>query len=126
MRGIGILTAGAIALTMAAAAAPLAAQPAAAPRLRPAAGLRLSADLMIGAWSDREDCARPVEFQRDGQFLNPDGSRGRWRLDGDMLTFAAARTVVVRLVPRSRDELIVVQADGTLGYSRRCPGPARR
>ena len=107
--------------------APAAGQtPAAVSQLAAAPGIRVSADFMTGAWSDREDCRQAIEFRRDGQFLNPDGSRGSWRLEGDVLTFTGSRVITVRLVPRSRNETIVVQADGTLGYSRRCPTPATR
>lgn len=121
MRGFIITAAAAIGLT----AMPAAAQTGATPRLAPAPGIRVDAAYMLGTWSDREDCRMAIEFRSDGQFLNPDGSRGTWRLVGDVLTFTATRVITVRLVPRSRNETIVVQADGTLGYSRRCLAPAR-
>ena len=124
MRRFNILAMAAATFSMVTGAAPITAQTVA--RLSPAPGLRLNADYLIGSWSDREDCGSPIEFRRDGQFLNPDGTRGTWRLEGDVLTFTAARTVVVRLVPRSRDETIVVQANGGLGYSRRCSVSSRR
>lgn len=94
--------------------------PATPPRLQPATGMRLNVDYMVGAWSDREDCALPIRFQRNGRFNNPDGTSGTWRLDGDRLTLIGTREVTVRVVPRDRNETIVVQQNGTLGYSRRC------
>ncbi len=93
-----------------------------APRLEPRPGLRVDANYLAGVWSDREDCAQGIRFLRDGRFINPDGTSGTWRLDGDRLNLAASRTISIRLVPRGPDETIVVQANGTLGYSRRCAG----
>lgn len=101
------------------------AQPSAAARLRPAPGLRVDAAYLVGAWSDREDCGQRIVFRGDGRFVNPDGSSGTWRLNGDALSLTGTRTIVIRLVPRSRNETIVVQANGSLGYSQRCgPAPA--
>ena len=101
--------------------APLAAQaPAAASRLRPAPGLRVDAAYLVGSWSDREDCGQRIEFRRDGRFLNPDGTSGTWQLNGDALSLTGTRTIVIRLVPRTRNETIVVQSNGSLGYSQRC------
>lgn len=126
MRGSVFLNGGALALSIAA-AAPLAAQtPAGEPRLQAAPGIRVDAAYLVGAWSDREDCGAAIQFRANGQFTNPDGSGGTWRLDGDRLSLTGTRTVTVRMVPRSRNETIVVQANGALGYSQRCPAqPAR-
>ena len=120
MRGHFISAAAAIAL-LAPTTAPLAAQPpAAASQLRPAPGLRVDAAYLIGAWSDREDCTQRTVFHRDGRFVTPDGSSGTWQINGDIVSLSARRVIVIRLVPRSRNETIVVQANGSLGYSRRC------
>ena len=94
--------------------------PGPASRLEAAPGIRVKADYLVGGWSDREDCGQVLRFLPTGQFINPDGTRGTWRLDGDRLSLTGTRTIIVRLVPRSRNETIVVQADGNLGYSRRC------
>jgi hypothetical protein len=121
MRGQFISAAAAIAL-LASSALPLAAQtPSGAPRLRPAPGLRVDAAYLVGHWSDREDCGQRIEFRGDGRFLNPDGTSGTWQLNGDSLSLTGTRTIVIRLVPRSRNETIVVQSNGSLGYSQRCP-----
>ena len=39
---------------------------------------------------------------------------------GVIAAIVGTRTIIIRLVPRSRNETIVVQASGSLGYSRRC------
>ena len=126
MPGSRVMQGGAIALIIAA-AAPLGAQtPAGAPRLQGAQGVRVDAAYLIGVWSDREDCGQAIRFRADGQFVNPDGSRGTWRIEGDRVSLIGTRTITVRMVPRSRDETVVIQANGVLGYSRRCPTPPAR
>lgn len=119
MRVFFISAAAALALS----AMPASAQtPAADPRLTPAPGIRVDGDFLVGRWSDREDCGAQIDFRADGQFFNPDGSHGTWRIVGDTLTLSGTRTLTVRLVPRNRDELTVINPDNTLGYSRRCDG----
>jgi hypothetical protein len=105
--------------------APLGAQPGAAePAPEPAPGIKVDRDFMVGFWSDREDCGDLVEFLPGGAFVRVgDGDGGSWRLEGDMLTLTAGAEAVARIVPRSRDEITVVNEDGSLGYSRRCPAP---
>ena len=96
------------------------AQPGPPARLAPAPGIRADVEFLAGTWSDHEDCSQAIVLARDGRFINPDGTQGTWRLEGDLLTMSAARQIAIRIVPRNRDELIVIQANGTLGYSRRC------
>jgi hypothetical protein len=106
------------------AAAPLAAQTGSAdPRLTPAPGIKVDGDFLVGVWSDKPDCSMRTAFHSDGRFVNQDGSRGTWLMDGDVLTLTGTNTISVRVVPQSREEITVVNADGSLGYSRRCPDP---
>lgn len=119
----GSIFSAAVALALLVPSAATLAQPPAASRLRPAPGLRVDAAYLVGAWSDREDCGARIVFRSDGRFFNPDGTNGTWRLNGDALSLTGTRTIVIRLVPRTRNETIVVQANGALGYSQRCPLP---
>jgi len=108
-------------------AAPLSAQPGNAdPNLVPAPGIKVDLDFMVDVWSDREDCTQRIEFRRDGQFINQDGSHGTWRIDGDQVTLTGTSSITVRIVPRNRSEINVVNPDNSVGYSRRCPGPLNR
>jgi hypothetical protein len=108
-------------------AAPLAAQPAGAeagPRAAP--GIKIDRNFIVGFWSDKSDCTGLIEFLPGGAFVMIDsGDGGAWRLEGDALTLTGTDEATVRLVPISRDELTVVNADGSLGHSRRCPAPVR-
>jgi hypothetical protein len=114
--------AAALAIGAALAAAPLAAQTGSAdPRLNPAPGIKVDSSFLVGVWSDQEDCSVRIEFTSDGRFVNQDGSHGTWRMEGDSLTLTGTRSITVRVVPRSRTEITVVNEDGSLGYSRRCP-----
>lgn len=92
------------------------------PRLTPAPGIRVDADFLTGRWSDQQDCSVQIDFRADGNFVNQDGSHGTWRMHGDALTLSGNGTITVRIVPRSRDEINVVNPDGSIGYSRRCSG----
>jgi hypothetical protein len=106
------------------AAAPVAAQTGSAdPRLTPAPGIKVDEDFLVGVWSDKQDCSGRIAFYRDGGFVNQDGSRGIWRIEGDVLTLTGTSSISVRIVPQSREEITVVNPDDTLGYSRRCPNP---
>lgn len=83
--------------------------------------LRVSPQLLIGRWTDNGDCADFVEFAGNGQFTISSGGSGTWRLAGDRLTFTGASSVTVRVEPVSRDEVRLVQPDGSIGRSTRCP-----
>jgi len=106
------------------AAAPLSAQKEGPdPQLTPAPGIRVDAEFIVDVWSDNQECTQRIEFRRDGQFINQDGSRGTWRMNGDRLTLTGTSSITVRIVPRNRQEITVVNPDNSLGYSHRCPGP---
>ena len=114
-------------LTAAAAAAALlfgAELPAQKPSVAPAAaaqpGPQVTADLLIGRWTDNDDCNEVVEFHRDGRFRTSDGVEGRWSLAGDRLSFIGERTVSARLTAPDRDHLVLTHDDGSVGRSSRC------
>ena len=124
LSGIGRGLAAAWMIGAALAAAPLAAQTGAAdPQLTPAPGIRVDSAFLVGVWSDKEDCSVRIQFTSDGRFINQDGTNGTWRMVGDNLTLTGRSSITVRIVPRNRQEITVVNPDSTLGYSRRCPGP---
>ena len=72
----------------------------------PSSGGTVTADWLIGTWSDPRDCSEPFYITRDGQFRAPNGALGRWSLQGDMLTliFGEARESV-RIIRISDNEL---------------------
>lgn len=76
---------------------------------------------LVGRWTDDGDCGNAIEFSPDGDFVTGDGGRGRWRLEDDVMTMSALQTARIQIVPIARDIMIVVNADGSLGRSTRCP-----
>lgn len=79
---------------------------------------------LLGYWTDNADsCVDMIEFRRDGTFFTEgNGRTGRWRLQGNQLTFSAAITITARLERLSRDRIRLHQADGAIGHSYRCTG----
>lgn len=101
----------------------LAAAPQPAPAAARAPHVRLDSAFLIGAWTDDGDCGHAMRFIGNGRFVAAGGGTGSWDLKGNRLTLTGNGTVVVRLVARGRDRVDVINADGTVGHSTRCPAP---
>lgn len=70
------------------------------------AGGAVTAEWLIGTWSDPRDCSEPFYITRDGGFRAPNGALGRWSLEGDVLTLVFGENrQSVRLIRISDNEL---------------------
>ena len=85
-------------------------------------GIAIDRAFLLGRWTDDGDCAHAVRFLADGAFVTHEGARGLWRLQGSRLTLSGSSTLILRLVPLDRDTIQVINPDGSLGLSTRCPG----
>lgn len=66
----------------------------------------VTAEWLIGTWSDPRDCSEPFYITRDGGFRAPNGALGRWTLQGDRLTLTFGQnTQTVRIIRVSDNEL---------------------
>ena len=101
-------------LSLLAAAPPVAAE-------APAGTVPLDRAYLVGNWTDDNDCSNAIRFTAEGRFIAANGGVGEWALEGDRLTMSGNGTITVRLVPIDRDTLQVVNPDGSLGRSTRCP-----
>lgn len=71
----------------------------------PATGA-VTADWLVGTWSDPRDCSEPFYITRDGGFRAPNGVLGRWSLNGDRLTLTfGENTQTVQLIRVGPNEL---------------------
>jgi hypothetical protein len=106
-----------------AAPAEAAAQPASAAQT---SAPRVTRDFLLGRWTDTNDCTNSVDFLGDGRFVTSEGAKGRWRLEGNVLTFSGTTTVSARIAATSRDAITLTHGDGTVGSSTRCAAAAAR
>lgn len=84
---------------------------------------QLSREFLIGRWTDTGDCNTTITFSDDGSFTVPGGGTGLWALDGDRLTFTGqAGTRSARVQTPNADTIVLLNEDGSLGRSTRCPG----
>jgi hypothetical protein len=86
----------------------------------PLDGTRLDRRYLIGRWTDNDNCADAVAFNAGGGFHAPNNTAGIWALRGDRVTLTGSSTLVLQIVPVSRDRILVVNPDGSLGKSTRC------
>lgn len=76
---------------------------------------------LVGRWSDSGDCTKFVIFRSDGTFLGRDGGQGSWRLVRGRLTLnGSGGTVALTVRSLTGRRMVVVNADGSTGTSRRC------
>ena len=75
---------------------------------------------LFGRWTDSGDCGNSIEFVSDGRFLIAGGGSGRWRLEGEQLSFIGERTVTARVRAVGGDRILLIHPDGSLGQSLRC------
>ena len=92
----------------------------------PLDGSRLNRDYLVGSWTDNGDCADAVAFNANGGFRASNGTVGNWSLSADRVTLTGSSTLVLQMVPVSRDRVLVINPDGSLGKSTRCRGPYPR
>ncbi|MEA3015444.1 MAG: hypothetical protein QOI38_166 [Sphingomonadales bacterium] len=74
---------------------------------------------LLGRWTDTGDCNEIIQFLPDGRFIVPTGS-GRWRLNGEQLSFIGGTTITARARAVGRDRILLIHQDGTIGQSLRC------
>jgi len=88
---------------------------------KPVASGTIDPALLIGTWGDNGDCTKDIQIFADGSFTSYTGGRGQWSLNGDELTIGGANgNTVLRLQSVDANNLIVVNADGSIGRSQRC------
>lgn len=79
----------------------------------------VTAQHLIGRWTDDGNCGVAIEFLPDGRFTIPNGN-GRWTLAGDQLSFIGNSTVTARVRSVGRDRILLIHGDGRIGQSMRC------
>lgn len=79
----------------------------------------VTADWLIGTWSDPRDCSAPFFVMRDGQFRAPNGVLGRWTLQGDVLTLTFGQNRQDTRILRINDNELRLAESGVSSY--RCP-----
>jgi hypothetical protein len=87
---------------------------------QPAAGA-IDADMLVGRWGDNGDCTNFIEMRGDGTFATAQGGVGNWAVQGDTVTMNG-RNGSIELHVQSVDaqRLIILNPDGTIGFSQRC------
>ena len=89
----------------------------------PAAVLSMSRpfarNYLVGRWTDDGDCGTVIEFRADGSFIIPNGG-GRWRLEGERLSFIGERTITARARAVGNGRVLLIYDDNSLGQSIRC------
>ncbi|MBV9881561.1 MAG: hypothetical protein JO276_00965 [Sphingomonadaceae bacterium] len=81
----------------------------------------LDSAFLVGLWTDDDDCADAIRFAGNGEFVAANGGTGRWALQGDRLMLAGSSLVAVRIAIHDADTIDVINADGSVGHSTRCP-----
>lgn len=84
-------------------------------------GAVIAPQMLVGRWADDEGCKQDVTLRPDGTFASYTGGEGTWSVDGDVLSLTGAEgTFAVRVQAIEGDIMTVVNADGSIGRSRRC------
>lgn len=83
---------------------------------------------LIGIWTDSNDCNANIELASDGMFHTSGNRHGYWVVDGNRMTMTGSSTMTVQVSATDRNHIRVVNPDGSVGISTRCPatGPAPR
>lgn len=77
--------------------------------------------MLVGRWGDNGDCTKDIIFSADGTFRSYTGGSGTWSLNGDVMTMSgAAGTFQVRVSILNGNQLLIGNADGSIGISQRC------
>jgi hypothetical protein len=94
---------------------------AATPGGPPRHGTPPTREQLVGLWGDNGNCSAPVMFIADGSYAMPDGSTGRWTIDGERVTMSGAGGVFTLQVTLLNDhQLLIGNPDGSIGLSQRC------
>lgn len=82
----------------------------------------VSPHMLIGRWGDNGDCSKDIVFAPNGTFLSYTGGTGQWALDNDVMTMSGPNgTYQVRVSIIDGNTLRVLNPDGSIGTSQRCP-----
>lgn len=86
----------------------------------------ISAQRLVGRWSESPDCASGFEFRSDGTFTVGEAGQagsGRWTLAGDRLTLTGGNgSATVRLRQLDEQAMVAVDPEGRTARSIRCEG----
>ena len=87
----------------------------------PQGRVALDAAFLVGLWTDDQDCGDAIRFTDTGEFIAANGGTGHWALQGDRLMLAGSNLVAVRIAVHDADNIDLINADGSVGHSTRCP-----
>lgn len=88
----------------------------------PQSGAPPTREQLVGRWGDNGDCNFATVLNADGSYTMPDGSAGRWTLDGDRMTMSGAGGAFTVQVSILNDhQLLIGNPNGSIGLSQRCP-----
>ena len=76
----------------------------------------VTADWLIGTWSDPRDCSEPFHITRAGDFRAPNGVLGRWSLAGDALTLTFGANRQTYTIIRISDNELRLAETGVSSY----------
>jgi hypothetical protein len=77
---------------------------------------------IVGLWGDNGDCKQFILIRENGTFLSYTGGQGNWTLGNDQLTLVGAGgTVPMGVHWVDADHVDLVNANGSVGHSQRCP-----
>ena len=81
----------------------------------------VSPEMLVGRWSDNEDCSMEVQFYANRTFRAFNGGRGTWRLTGDSLNLSGGGgSHTMQILSFDGQIMQVRNPDGSIGRSRRC------
>lgn len=88
----------------------------------PQTGAAPTREQLVGRWGDNGDCNFATVLNADGSYTMPDGSAGRWTLEGDRMTMTgAAGAFTVQVSILNDHQLLIGNPNGSIGLSQRCP-----
>jgi hypothetical protein len=80
----------------------------------------VTAEQMVGRWTDTGDCGDATDFRADGRFVNANGTQGTWRLQGDVVTLDGSVRIVLIVRTNDWNRISVINRGDVLGGSTRC------
>lgn len=81
----------------------------------------VSPEMLVGRWSDNEDCSMEVQFYANRTFRAFNGGRGTWRLTGNSLNLSGGGgSHTMQILSFDGQIMQVRNPDGSIGRSRRC------
>jgi hypothetical protein len=84
-------------------------------------GAVIAPQRLVGRWADDEGCKQDVTLRGDGTFVSHTGGEGTWSVNGDVLSLTGAEgTFSVQVQSIEGDIMTMINADGSIGRSRRC------